>query len=241
MARIKNGYAPELVSARGCLQELSRRLRENPDMRDWERRRINLAIREHTETVAYYQLTDALLKQMREISPKMFDFMDELKDKRGRETDIYVRFIPKERSMVLFSGASYFQESASDEDASQSRFGALTVAIDIWICDSSLQLLAHEFGHTCYIVPNLSTYLKFYHNVYSGTNVISHAGHSPSDASGKLAYDFGSQFARDRRSFRSDSGPIPHVSVIARNIRKHVEELIAWNFAEALASASTFD
>src|SRR6478736_9388797 len=104
--------------------------------------------------------------------------------------------------MVTLSGASYFQKSALDEDANQSRFGALTVAIDVWICDSSLQLLAHEFGHTRYIVPNLSTYLKFYRNVYSGTNVIAHAGHSPSDVSGKLAYDFARQFARDRRSFR---------------------------------------
>src|SRR5262245_1337099 len=99
-ASIKNGYAPELVSAREYLRELSRRLRENPDMPDSERRRINLAIREHTETVTHYQLTDALLKQMREISPVMFDIMDQLKDRRGRETDIYVRFISKESSMV---------------------------------------------------------------------------------------------------------------------------------------------
>ena len=71
VADIRNGYARDLPAARECLLALNRRIMENADMPDSERRRINAAKKKHLELIANYELTEALLQQMRMISPAM--------------------------------------------------------------------------------------------------------------------------------------------------------------------------
>ena len=53
-----------------------------------------------------------------------------------------------------------------------------------------LTLLAHEFGHLKYIVPNISDYHEFYVENYSLNNGSQLIGHSLNDASNKHARDF---------------------------------------------------
>lgn len=241
-AEIRNGYAADLPTARECLRQLNRRLMDNVDMPDSERRRVNAAINKHLQVIAYYQLTQVLLRQLRMISPDMYDEIDQLRDKRGRLTDIYVRFIPEEKSSLLLSGASFFQTSPRDEDASQSRFGELTVSIDVWICDTALNLLAHEFGHVKYIVPNLAAYRHYYMDAYNRAVSANRLGHSPSDASGRMAYVFGHRFLRDRRAFRLASGQPPrHVAAIMKEVKRslHVESNVV--FDESIASSHSFE
>ncbi|HTF21828.1 MAG TPA: hypothetical protein VK658_27300 [Chryseolinea sp.] len=241
-ADIRNGYAPDLPSARQCLQELNRRLMENPDMSESERRRINAAMKKHLTVVAHYELTEALLRQMRMISPDMYDQMDQLTDKRGRLTDIYVRFIPEEMASVMLSGVSFFQTSARDVDANQSRFGEFTVSIDIWICETALNLLAHEFGHTKYIVPNLAAYRQYYRDAYTRFTTSNRVGHSGSDASGRMAYAFGHQFLRDRRDFRKASGDPPQrVATVIRGVRRGMQETTDGKFSEPIASSDSYE
>src|SRR5690349_1030448 len=108
MARIRNGYAPELSMARECLQQLSQRLLFESDMSERERRKIHAAIKKHADVIALYELTQSLLQQFQTISPQMYALMNALEDKRGRETDVYVRFIPEQAAAIKLSGASFF-------------------------------------------------------------------------------------------------------------------------------------
>lgn len=235
-ATIRNGYSQDLSSARECLKQLDQRLLITADNAHAERRRITAAIKKHAATIALYELTRSLLEEFQAISPGMYAQLDELKDKRGRKTDVYVRFIPEQDASVLLSGASFFQISSIDEDASQSRYGNLSVAIDVWICDTSLHLLAHEFGHTRYIVPNLAGYRKFYMETYRRSQITSHVGHNASDASGRMAYTFGHEFLRDRRWYKASHGEIRHVSAIAREVKSRVHESVEVRFDEYIAS-----
>ena len=235
-AEIRNGYSIELIAARYGLECLGRELLQS-DLSDGDRRRIRAAIKEHTSVIARFQLTEVLLSHLSLISPDMYNELNVLKDKRGRITDIYVRFIPQESSRVALSGASFFQASELDEDASYSRYGNFTVAIDVWICDAALNLLAHEFGHTRYIVPNLAVYRKFYTETYSGSIASSRFGHGATDASGKLANKYGQQYLRDRRDFRLRSGSVPEkVMAILSQTRKRVREEFAGGYNSSVAS-----
>ena len=167
----------------------------------------------------------------------MYALMDALEDKRGRETDVYVRFIPEQKAAIKLSGASFFRISPGDTDASQSRFGKFTVAIDVWICDTSLNLLAHEFGHTSYIVPNLMAYRTYYSNIYRTPQTATHVGHHPTDASGRMAYSFGQQYLRDRRTHKSSMGSLPRVAAVVKEIRQTVHGSIESRFNDLIASS----
>lgn len=238
-AMIRNGYSQDLTSARECLKQLNQRLLITPDKNHGERRRITAAIKRHAATIALYELTQSLLEEFRAISPGMYAQLDQLKDKRGRKTDVYVRFLPENQASVRMSGASFFQVSSLDDDASQSRYGKLTVAIDVWICDTSLHLLAHEFGHTRYIVPNLAEYRKFYIDTYRRSQITSHVGHNGADASGRMAYTFGREFLRDRRWYKASHGTLRHVSAIAKEVRGRVHESVEVRFDEYIASLNS--
>jgi|GEM_PF-2403848 len=235
MAEIRNGYNPEYVAARYAIDYFEIQLTRT-DLSDTERRKIHAAMKLHHDVIFRYQLTEVLLKQMAAISPDMFGAMNELRDKRGRITDVYVRFIQQESSVTLLSGASFFRDSELDEDASFSRFGELTVAIDVWICDAALNLLAHEFGHTCYIVPNLAVYRSYYRKVYQATGEASLLGHSTNDLSGKMAYDFGRQFLSDRRDFRIRFGKRPtsvatYIGRTRNSVKHDFQERTIWPVA----------
>lgn len=236
-AAILNGYEPDVAAARFCLNSLNRRLLLSPDMSDGERRKINTAIRKHTLLLAHYQLTEVLLAEFRQISPQMFEEMERLTDKRGRVTDIYVRFIPQEDATTPLAGASFFQVSTGDEDANFSRYGDLTVAIDVWISDAALNVLAHELGHTRFIVPNLARYRSYYRKTYAHTRLPANIGHNASDESGKMAYQFGHRFLRDRRSYRQSTGHLPRpVSLVFRDVKRNVHDVMVHQFEESIAS-----
>ncbi|MEJ1239733.1 hypothetical protein WBG78_16470 [Chryseolinea sp. T2] len=240
-ARMRNGYAPELSIARECLQLLSQRLLFEPDMSERERRKIHTAIKKHADVIAMYELTQSLLLQFKAVSPKMYALMDALEDKRGRETDVYVRFVPEQKSPMKLSGTSFFRVSPTDTDASQSRFGKFTVAIDIWICDTSLNILAHELGHTSYIVPNLAAYLSYYGNIYRSPLTATHVGHSPTDASGRMAYSFGQQYLRDRRAYKSSMGTLPRVATVMKDVKRTIYESVESRFNDLIASSVSYE
>jgi hypothetical protein len=179
---------------------------------------------------------------MKMISPGMYNEMDHLIDKRGRVTDIYIRFILPEESSMLLNGASFFQASDMDEDASQSRFGQFTVSIDVLICETALNLLAHEFGHVKYIVPNLATYRQYYRHTYNLSTMAHRLGHSGSDASGRMSSVFGSQFLRDRRTFRITFGEPPrHVATLIREVNRNAREEVVGMFDDPIASSDSFE
>src|SRR5688572_4407035 len=160
--KIRNGYETELLSAKESLRILTSLLLEDREASRANKQRIKSEIENLINHISGYELTQELLYQFRNVSPDMCNEIDNIKDKRGRSTDVYVRFITKGQSKIPLRAASFFAQASVDEDANLSRYGEYSVAVEVCMAEKSLLLLSHELGHIKYIVPNLASFNIFY-------------------------------------------------------------------------------
>ena len=138
--------------------------------------------------ISCYELTDVLIARMKLVSPAIFWEIENIKDKKGRPTDVYVKLVPDERARVNLKAATFISQAAEDVDASYTEYGPFSVSVDICIRDNSLFLLSHEFGHIKYIVPNLAAYKEFYNKLYGRAKYsnLPYIGHGHQDESGRM-------------------------------------------------------
>lgn len=235
--KIRNGYAPNLKRNLDTLQKLKARLSEQMQSAI-ERRRILTEIGKIKDYLAYYELTEAILGQLKMLSGEIYKELDGIRDRKQRITDIYVKLVPKEDAKIKFSAASFIGRSSRDEDASFSEFGKYSVSMDVWITGNALQELYHELGHVKYIIPNLAAYSAFYDKHYAQPEVNALSiGHHRTDLSGKSALDFEGRFKLDRSSYIKNSGrKLTRTFALLAVIRERMNEsfflqdpAIAWN------------
>jgi hypothetical protein len=206
LGRIRNGYEPKLQSSKISLQHLYLML-EDAGLSFTKRLQIKSEIENMVRHISYHALTEVLIRQLKIESPDIYAELDNIKDKRGRSTDIYVRVIPKDKSRIQLKAASFFQQAPMDEDASVSDYGEYSVSVDIWAVDNALYLMSHELGHVKYIVPNLATYVKYYKRKYARLkHDASFIGHNWSDPSGKYADAFAKRFLHDEEIYLKNGG-----------------------------------
>jgi hypothetical protein len=226
LARIKNGYAQDLHDKLLSLDNVRRTLEIDARLSASERHALRLELRELTDYVVYHELTAIAIQQLREISPAMFNEMDNIQDHLGHDTDIHVRLIPKEKATVGLRGAGFFRAQTDDLHTNYSRYGSNTVAIDVWICDTSLYLLSHELGHAKYIIPNLAAYTAYYKRRYAGNAYhLNSVGHHPSDPSGKEANAFESAFRRHYKRHILNGASRHTIYASLKMIRKEISDL----------------
>ena len=240
--RIMNGYEPQVQSNKISLQKLRMLLYEKKNMSVAQTLRVKSEIENLTNYICYYELTKELLHQLRIVSPAIFHEADNLEDKRGRPTDIYVKLIPKELARIQLKAASFLSQASIDEDANHSVYGDYSVAVDIWFSNNALFLLSHELGHLKYIVPNLATYCKFYNkHYYKGRVNLDQIGHFRFDPSGKCANTFEKRFLEDEKTYlkKADKKPADFFSRMTR-IRKAMRNSESIQRAEAIVSNDTF-
>ncbi len=207
VGRIRNGYESELQYAKTSLQKLNSLLVEDKDMTAAQRLEMKSGVEALINYISFYEITEALIQQLRIVSPGIYNEIDSIKDKKGRPTDVYVKIVSKENSKVQLKAASFFERKPMDEDMNVSNYGEYSVSVDIWMVDNALFLLSHELGHIKYIVPNLAAYLKFYEKKYTRTDVnISFIGHNPKDQSGKYANAFEKRYLQDRKNYLQNGG-----------------------------------
>ena len=208
--KIKNGYEARLEDARASLQSLNLLLLEGKKLSPADRLLVRSKIENLVEYLSLYELTDEFIRQLKIVVPVMFTELDNIKDKRGRFTDIYVRLIPEGKSRIPLTAASFFQQMGDDEDANVSHYGIYSVSVDILIVNNALLLLSHELGHIKHIVPNLAEYSKFYNWCYkkpvSGNSYI---GHSASDLSGQQSHIFERRFLEEQKIYFKHGGRKP--------------------------------
>lgn len=192
---IKNGYALEIQDARQSLTGLNDLAAKS--LSNAERRKIESKILVVKNFILYYKLTKNLLDQFRTIAPELYNEIDSIKDKRGRPTDIFIKFIPMSDSYFKHPGTTSLDYKEGDNDACYSQYGDRTVSITIWIMDNALTILSHELGHVKYQVPNLENYTRYYKETYGTSNNQAYLGHNPSDPSGKCATQFEKVFSRN--------------------------------------------
>ncbi|MEO5600557.1 MAG: hypothetical protein ABIR06_06500 [Cyclobacteriaceae bacterium] len=194
-AAIKNGYGIDIVGARESLRSLKLLLKDNVQLSVFQRISINTKINDLENFIIYFELTETLLEQFKMISPELYFEIDMIKDSSGTMLDVYVKFVPEKEMVAGVAGTTNLAQEEKDQNAYSSEYGVRTVSVKIAIVNNALSLLAHEFGHVKYQVPNLATYCKFHskyylENGYKGKSM----GHNDNDPSGQHAREYGKRF-----------------------------------------------
>jgi len=207
--KIKNGYEDRIESSRISLQNLNMYLRGDSGLSSTEKSLLKVKIKVLVDHISYYELTDEFIRQFKIVAPIMFTELDNIKDKKGRNTDVFIRLVPETHSRTPMVAATFFQRMLQDDDASFSSYGPFSVSVDIIIVENALELLSHELGHISYIVPNLAEYSKFYNLKYRNSITDKTMGHSPGDASGRYSHIFERRFIEERKNYFRNGGKKP--------------------------------
>jgi hypothetical protein len=224
--KLKNGYEKDILDVREKLKNYNHILNTNDNLSASDRRHLKTDIKNLIVYQSYYELTEELLKQFKQISPEIYNRIDSIKDAKGRYTDVYVKFIPREEASIMAGGVTYMSQSVKDKHACFSEYGKHSVSIKIWLFNEALLALAHELGHVNYQVPNLATYAEYYKKLYPPFSTeTNHMGHAPSDRSGKDAITFQKEFKKtylDQAKFRSGDMRFESPFILMEEIKKKV-------------------
>ena len=219
---IRNGYERDIAFLRSSLQDLKDLLAENQKLSVFERARIRQQIKSIHRHLIYHQVTETLLQRFRLISARLYEEINDLKDGKGRSIDVYVKFLPEDTPMESLGMVS-LRPSGVDSTGCSSEHGAASASVRIRMTNNALKVLAHEFGHLSYIVPNLRSYIGHYKSIYRKTGPIGELGHIHGDPSGSSAYKFEKRFSRAYVSYLKDKPKdTSPMSLVARTHRSVV-------------------
>lgn len=220
-AKIMNGYEKNVENVRLSIKHLRQLISDNPQFTKKHMRQLNIQIRGLTDFLVYHQLTDTLLHKFRMIAPDLYAEIDTLKDHLARNVDVYVKFVPGHKSKFESYGLTTLAVSDDDERVCISEYGRGTVAVTIWIMNSSLVILSHEFGHLKYIVPNLASYVRYYNKTYAVGFNNGSRGHRCDDVGGRNAIRFETRYRqRYHRYLRQDDNGQVYPFVYVSQARK---------------------
>ena len=206
---IKNGYG-NIHATKESLRILRAMLIEDPNMVAAKRRKIGGTAANLEEYISYFNLTEDLLSQFKEIAPKLYAQVDTITDRLGRQVDVHIKFVRAASTEIQAMGSTYVNQIYNDMDACQSEHGAFTVSVKVWIVPKALEVLAHELGHIKFMVPNFARYLEFYKSHYNVLSEFNSAGHHSADPSGLSATQFAKSFQKSYSSFLKMSVRRPH-------------------------------
>jgi len=223
-AEIKNGYAAGISTAHTSLDVFSSLLKES----GWtpHRRRVMEAKRlALVKYITYHDLTENLLKQLETIAPDLYKEIDTIRNRNGKITDVYVRFIPEEEASMPAWGITGIAHTPGDENTYLSEYGERSVSVKVCAVSQALLVLAHEFGHVKYIVPNLASYRVYHIARYPPCSIQSnHIGHDTDDKSGKSAVEFEKRFKTSyyAKYLSNDIVRNDSPAVLVRKIRRKI-------------------
>lgn len=223
---IKNGYAKGISSARESLKGLHALLQHEKEITLSQKKIIEAKIKEVVNYIAYYELTENLLKQFRLMASDLYNEIDTIKDRQGRPTDVYIKFIPKEQARVQAWGITNIAQVTGDNDAYYSEYGEHSVSVKVWIVSKALEVLSHELGHVKYQVPNLASYLEYHKmNYRPSITEANNIGHDPDDKSGKNAAAFAKKYRENYYRYwkNGHNNQFQSPLVLMENIKKEVQ------------------
>ena len=198
---IRNGYK-EITAVKQSFKGLKEMLLTDMSLSSSKKKSIKEHLHQLRNYIVYHDATDLLLNEFKLLAPDLYSQIQHVQDRKGRPVHVYVRFIPYHAETFQACGKTKIERSADDQDRYVSEYGPGTVSIEICMLSKALFVLAHEFGHVEYLVPNLNEYASFYQLHYAGREnflKLSHIGHFHNDLSGRNAYRFEDKF---RKSYR---------------------------------------
>src|SRR5687767_10923771 len=157
-AEIKNGYGKDIPVLRASLKALKDLLANKEQLSATEKKQLKQRIADLTHHLTYYEVTEVLLNRFRTISFHLYQQIDQLKDAKGRNVDVYVKFLPEDSPLPSYGMVS-LAPSPIDTTACVSEYGTGSASVRIRTTNKALLILAHEFGHLSHIIPNLRSYM----------------------------------------------------------------------------------
>ena len=223
--KIKNGYGSEINSALTSLRILDELLAAQEKLTHTERRAAEKRIKEVSEYILYYELTEQLLLRFRTIAPEIYNTIDSLRDGKGRPTDVYIRFIPEKNARVQAWGITNIGRMTDDPHGYRSEFGEYTVSVKVWAVEKSLLVLAHELGHVKYQVGHLASYVEYYNTTYPrATTEPNYIGHAHGDQSGDSALAFEKKFRERHARYWKEGGVLESPLVLRERINDEIRQ-----------------
>lgn len=223
IAKIRNGYSPGITSASTSLKMLIDLLNDDQKLTLSEKRVLEKRIKEVTDFILYYELTEQLLIRFRTIAPDIYNSIDSLRDGKGRPTDVYIRFISESHARVMAWGITNIAPMMDDPHGYRSEFGDYTVSVKVWAVEKSLMVLAHELGHVKYQVDNLASYYDYYKTKYPrATTDPNNIGHAFGDASGDCAVDFEKRFRASHFRYWKRGGGMESAGSLKERISEEI-------------------
>lgn len=209
-AKIKNGYT-DIEGALTSLKCIQTILWEDKSLSALQKASMRTKRNDLINYIVYHSFTENQLEQFKRISPDLYNDLDRLKDRNGRNPDVFVKFVLEEKMPPSVVGASNVSQDEKDKHAYVSEYGKGTVSIVIAAVNNCLQLLAHELGHVKYQVLNVAQYAVFYAKNYPasisrGTII----GHNDHDASGKSAGAYTRRFRENYLTFLKQGNKKPN-------------------------------
>ena len=206
MGEIKNGYAPQIEGMHESLKALNTLLKEDANLSMFQRATMKANITQLVEYISYFELTETLLHQFKEIAPAMYNEIDALVDPTGQQVTVFVKFVPDLEMQRGAAGTTNLGYDEHDRNIYRSEYGVRTVSIKIASVTKALVLLAHEFGHVVYQVANLATYVEYYAIHYLNETFNSKfIGHNSNDPSGVKAGEYEISFGKQYLNFLKTS------------------------------------
>ncbi len=189
-AEIINGYEHNLKKAEQSLLNLSNLLdnvsNANSDEQYYRIKSHYQKAKQILKYVhTYHSKTADLINTLWTMHPSFGDQINGIRNHHGLVTDIYISVNPKERMNRNQFGTTNIDQAKDDPHTYQSSFGPNTVSVQIRDCSDwqMIQLLIHELAHVKYQVPNLSTYMDYFHNAYQHFRSTDSFGHKKDDPS----------------------------------------------------------
>ncbi len=202
MGEIKNGYASEIAGMHESLKALNTLLHEDTNLSVFQRATMKAKINKLVEYISYFELTETLLHQFKDIAPEMYDEIDALTDNTGQPVTVFVRFVSELDMQRGAAGTTNLNHNGNDKNIYWSEYGVRTVSVKIASVTKALTLLAHEFGHVSYQVRHLATYVEFYSTHYQNETFNSKfIGHHSNDPSGLKAVEYENLFRQQYSGF----------------------------------------
>lgn len=186
VAEIKNGYRAEFPHIEGEIIATEAAL----ETAEGKYKKILTDKLTHLQQIQFHlNYTDEILSLFKQVDPDLYDWVDGIRDEKGRTVDVYVKIIYSPSSGV--NGKTNL--SRWEKDNYYSEYGVNTVSVTVKMNQKIMYTLAHEFGHVLYQVPNLSSYMEYYLKNYKDHE--REYGHKKGDPSGEMAELIEQQFA----------------------------------------------
>ncbi len=205
---IKNGYEFEIKLADQCLRNIDSLMEICTDddqmvKLKMHRKRIEYKRKEYQKK---YLITHRILKKFKDIAPEIYYTVDRIRDYEKNVTDIFVKIVDKsEFNQEGILATTNLAQSEKSEHRYHSEYcdGSVSVKVSNLNEWKTLEMLAHEFGHVLYQVPNLASYLDYYYKAYLKYKHSISKGHGRYDPSHQSVINTLADYSDSMRNYLS--------------------------------------